>query len=244
MINCTMNLKIPNNFKLPGTLITWGQVRNSFAKNLRETFKKLPDDIRTASKKLAEKGWFLSLDIPISACRELSISPIDDTTESKLVEFYKARTDQILVDLNTAFPERAHLFQSAFEVHNQKNYNASIPLILAQAEGICVDMLDVKLFSKPNGVPITKCKVEDRIKKGSFGGIIEAFVEPLLSGSALSLNKKEMRHRRNKHSGYDVLNRHEILHGSDKNYGSEVNSLRAISLLDYLMGLKKYFENP
>jgi len=112
--------------------------------------------------------------------------------------------------------------------------------LLAQAEGICVDVLKEQLFSKLKGVPKTKDVIEDRIKKASLGGIIEAFVEPLLSGSALSLNKKEMRHRRNKHSGYDVLNRHEIMHGLDKHYGNEINSLKAISLLNYLKCVKKH----
>ena len=236
-------LKFPDNAKLPGTSVKWGKIRELAAKRIREAVNKLPDKVRIASKKLAEKGWFLSVDLPIRVYHDLAIS-VNNVTESNLIVYYQAKTDQILADLETAFPERSHLFHSAFEAHKQKNYNASIPLFLAQSEGVCVDMLGEKLYSKRNGAPRTKSVIENRIKNAPSGGIIEAFVEPLLSGSALSLGTTEMEHKRKQHSDYNVLNRHEIMHGSDKNYGSEINSLRAISLLDYLIGLKKHFLNP
>jgi hypothetical protein len=33
-------------------------------------------------------------------------------------------------------------------------------------------------------------------------------------------------------AGFDGLNRHAVLHGTDPNYGTEVNSLRAVSVLN------------
>jgi len=102
--------------------------------------------------------------------------------------------------------------------------------LLAQADGVCVDMFGEKLFSKQNGKPKTANKVREIVGDNY---ILEGVVEFLLSGSALMLYPNEMKEKR-KDSNYSVLNRHEIMHGADKNYGSETNSLKAISLITLL----------
>lgn len=232
-----MNLKIPDNFRLPHISIKWGRVRDS----LRSRLRKLPCETRMATQKLAEKGWFLSDDIGFSAIKSLANS-VDETTEVALVGFYKAQIDQILADLKASFPERSHLFQSALEAHKQKNYDASIPLLLAQADGICIDILGEKMFSRRKRTPQTKNAVKNRIEDHPIGELMEAFVEPLFSGSALMLTESEMKDKRRSDSGYNVLNRHEIMHGLDKDYGSETNSLKVISLLNYLNCIKKHLQ--
>jgi hypothetical protein len=189
---------------------------------------------------LAEKGWFVSKDFNLLAVVEVAVKD-DDTIESALISTYRnpENMEKILSELKTFFPERAHLIQSAFEAHQQGNYNASIPLLLAQADGIGQDVFGVNYFSKQKGVPRTKDVVGKKLTGHLAGGIIEAVVKPLVSGSALVLNRHEMKNRRTKDPNYGVLNRHEILHGVDKNYGNEPNSLRAISQLSYLAMLKR-----
>ena len=228
-----MNFDIPNDFKLPHTLITWGQVKAS----LEEFFKKkIPSNIKDLSKRVAAKGWFLPFDdIDLLAIPDLAKKD-DKEIENFLVEYYKNKADEIIESSKTVFPDRYKLFQSALNVHKQENYNASIPLLLAQADGVCVDMFGEKLFSKQKGKPKTANVVQ---KKVLDNYILEAVVEPLLSGSALTLNPNEMKEKR-KDSNYSVLNRHEIMHGADKIYGSEINSLKAISLINYLMSLQRH----
>jgi hypothetical protein len=104
-------------------------------------------------------------------------------------------------------------------------------------------MLGVKLYSKRNGVPVTKDALDDKIRCLAVDKIVDVFFEPLRSGSAFSFSENEMKKRRASDRNYMVLNRHEILHGSDVAYGNEVNSLKAISQLEYLACVKKFLEH-
>jgi hypothetical protein len=224
-----------DDLKIPGLNKTWGEIKAS----LRNRLLELPIATKRFVEKCAKNGWFVSEEFDQFGLAQL-VDKDDAFIESVLINTYRTNIQSILEKLRTSFPYRALLIQSAFEAHNQGNYNASIPLMLAQAEGICQDKYGVKLFSTKNGVPLTKEKVENQLKsKGYIGGVIEAVVEPLISGSALMLNNSEMFNKRTADPNYNVLNRHEILHGVDKNYGNEINSLRAISLLSYLAILNK-----
>lgn len=212
-------------------------------------FRELPDKTKSLLKKLAEKGWFLPLDIsipPVDHLTKLIESKDDEEVDRLLVEFYTDRLGKVLSNLAAAFPERAHLFRSAFKAHNRKEYDLSIPVLLAQADGLCYGMLGVKLFSREhkkktekNSRPRTEKALERKIGSIPLVSIYDAFLEPLRSGSALMLNKDQMKEKRRSIPGYNVLNRHEIMHGIDKTYGSEVNSLKATAQLDYLRYIQK-----
>ncbi|MFH1884745.1 MAG: hypothetical protein ABIL62_18760 [Planctomycetota bacterium] len=226
-----------------------------------------PDKTKRVLKNLAEKGWFLPLDITRSAVDHLAklIESNDgDEINRFMVEFYTIRLDEVLDSLVAAFPERSHLFRTAFKAHNRKEYDLSIPVLLAQADGVCYDMLGVDLFGRNHKnpkIPKTKEALESKIGSTKLGPVCanipiydmdgvplvsslfvrtyDAFFEPLRSGSALMLNKNQMKEKRDSIPGYNVLNRHEIMHGIDTHYGSEVNSLKAIAQLDYLRCIRE-----
>ncbi len=218
----------PRSFKLPHCSLTWGDVLD-----LREKYwtKTLPDKVNKTIVKLTSLGWFISEDIPLKVLEELAAFP-DNEIETATATFFQNQLATIQNDLGTAFPKRKLLFDSAFQAHQHNNYNASIPLLLAQADGICQEWLGAKMFSKPRGVPCTKIHIED--KDILTGSLLEALVQPLKTGSPLMLGKNEMKDRRTDNSGYSILNRHEIMHGIDLDYGNERNSLKGISLLTYL----------
>ena len=63
------------------------------------------------------------------------------------------------------------------------------------------------------------------------GTITSALLEPLKNPIAVASSY-------NDRSNYpDVLNRHEILHGIDYEYGNEINSLKVISILNYISSI-------
>ena len=193
-----MTFDIPNDFKLPHILITWGQVKASLKEFVK---KKIPSNMKDLSKRLAAKGWFLPFDdIDLLAIPELTKKD-DKEIENFLVEYYKNKADKIIESSKKVFPDRSKLFQAALDAHKQKNYSASILLLLAQADGVCVDMFGEKFFSKQNGKPKTANVVQEKVLDNY---ILEAVVEPLLSGSALMLNTNEMKEKR-KDLNYSVL---------------------------------------
>lgn len=207
-----------------------------------EVASKLPDKTKRVLKNLAEKGWFLPLDITIPAVDHLAKlieSNDDEEIDRSLVEFYTEQLDEVLNNLVATFPERAHLFRSAFKAHNYKEYDLSIPVLLAQADGICCDMLGVDLFGRKNKIPKTKEALRKKIGDTPAGGIIDAFFEPLRSGSGFMLGTKEVEKIRKLNPTYNFPSRHMIMHGTETNYGNEINSLKAIAQLDYLRCMHK-----
>ena len=50
--------------------------------------------------------------------------------------------------------------------------------------------------------------------------------------SVFMLNTPLTKNTKHLPSGFDGLNRHAVFHGTDPNYGTEINSLRAISVLN------------
>ncbi len=223
----------PRDFKLPGCSFKWGDVIDHFD----NYWATLPDKLRTTVARLTTLGWFISEDMPIDVLKELA-NLSDDKIESSLVAYYQSKLAPVQHNLEAVFPDRKVLFESAFEVHRHANYNASIPLLLAQADGICKHCLGEKMFSKGgDGYPRTKVQIEG--KSIPIGSLLEAIVLPLMKGSPLMLSEKDLNKKRANDPRYSILNRHEIMHGLDLDYGNEKNSLRAISLLSYLACLRK-----
>ena len=211
-----------------------------------ERMRELPDQIKVLLSQLAEEGWFFPLlDFPPSVMDYLTelLESDEEKVDSSLVEFFTSRLDEILQDLSVTFPERKHLFESGFKAHKCKEYDLSIPVLLAQADGVCLDMLGVKLYSRHKGVPVTKDALTEKIRCLPVDEIVDAFFEPLRSGSVFSLGKDKVKEKRERNTSYKVLNRHEIMHGIDVNYGNEVNSLKAMAQLHYLTSVKKSLEN-
>ncbi|MBM4041744.1 MAG: hypothetical protein FJ290_24875 [Planctomycetes bacterium] len=68
--------------------------------------------------------------------------------------------------------------------------------------------------------------------------ILDALVSPLRSYSTLG---KKAKHNV-PGSSQGCANRHEVLHGADLAYATKANSLRAIILVDYLLGIKRMLD--
>lgn len=94
-------------------------------------------------------------------------------------------------------------------------------------------MLGVQLYSKDEKskgqkIPQTANKIEQLTKHASVSVIFELFFVNL----PISANRTERREQ-----GIDdrVLNRHTIIHGESVQYDSEINSLKAISWICYVV---------
>ncbi|HEY2329613.1 MAG TPA: hypothetical protein VGI63_07340, partial [Verrucomicrobiae bacterium] len=121
-------------------------------------------------------------------------------------------------------PNRWPVLNQAFEAHDQKKYALSIPVFLAQADGICKDLLGVKFYTRKKGVPATASKASDL----EMDFVSDAILEPLRVAGALNAYEDEI------DPSSDVLNRHKVLHGSSLDYQTRLNSFRSISLVNYL----------
>jgi hypothetical protein len=199
---------------------------------IKNNLERLPERSIHLQRLLAERGWFVSSNLPISPILGLdgvfaaNRSDVVDDFMSRLVEQH---LEGIEAELESNYPARAPIFREAFVAHQAGKYILSIPVFLAQADGICIDLLGKKFFSKESNsdAPVTRKAVESL----SVEWFADVLLEPLKTRGGMSANQRE-------ESLYpDVLNRHRVLHGIDTAYSSKLNSLKAISLVGYLGGL-------
>lgn len=111
--------------------------------------------------------------------------------------------------------ERSEIIKEAFSAHKKKMYYSSTILFLSQADGITESKMFIerKKFDK---------KI-DSIKNPDFINVL---------GEESPLNVDT---RKNKNPDFfSNLNRHAVMHGLSNNYGSEINSLKALSLLCFV----------
>jgi hypothetical protein len=150
--------------------------------------------------------------------------------------FYKKRLRRTIDELSGIFPSRSVILNKAFLAHKKQNYELSIPVFLAQADGICQELSGHHLFSNSRKRPPIKRFIE----KLTPDSHIAALLEPLRQTMPISESTE---------TRLDPLslNRHGILHGVDVNYATETNSFKAMSLLSYVssvLSLERSLDHP
>ncbi|MBI5138939.1 MAG: hypothetical protein HZA95_04045 [Candidatus Vogelbacteria bacterium] len=198
---------------------------------VRTALEELPAKSREALTILGKHGWYLdtALSLPeLTSLAELLRREDVKAAERVLADHYRARLSQIEHELAAWCPVRAKILTPAFDAHRRGEYVLSIPVFLAQADGVCKASLDVSLFGRRynDRLPLTAKAIETR--QLDRDSIEAALLHPLKVPLPISASKQELTGLLN------VLNRHEILHGTSVDYGTEVNSLKAISLLYYV----------
>lgn len=114
------------------------------------------------------------------------------------------------------------ILNDALKAHTHRLFGASIPVLIAQAEGIIVDL-------RGHTGPASMEKIRDLLQ--------EAADSDEFTGRLVTDFFRNVLHTRFVHGTIaGPLSRHAILHGADLNYPSERNSRTAILLIDVLQG--------
>ncbi|RUO44493.1 hypothetical protein [Idiomarina aquatica] len=194
---------------------------------LQGSFRDLPPKIQEALLLLAQYGWYLDFNMPLPSLWEiknaLSSGEIDEV-EEVLVEYFESQLDEIENSFNAQFPHRSHIIASAFKAHRNGDYFLSIPVLLAQTDGICKEVVDQYLFMNKDKKPRTAIYVE-QVAADTYKA---ALLSPLAASTPIGASEHE------RGEGFNLLNRHMVLHGESLDYGSQVNSLKTISLVNYV----------
>jgi len=99
--------------------------------------------------------------------------------------------------------------------------------LLAQVDGICKVVTNENLFRSKgkNRNPRVSAYIE-QITADSY---TEAILSPLASKTPISASERD------RGDNFHHLNRHLVLHGESTDYGTKVNSIKAISLINYVV---------
>ena len=209
--------------------------------NFVEKFKRDNEQIATCfedviSGYLAKQGWFVAGSLYTSQFLALK-QAIEQDREAEIEDFMiqhiRSIANSIASDTDAKWSNRRTILADAFDAHSKKLYTLSVPVMLAQADGMALEILGAFLFTDREGKITEKAKeminskYEQRVLAKSFLGL-------LIESSGLRLSTDKRDNQKDKGSSISPLNRHGVLHGIDCDYPKECNSLRAIALIGFL----------
>lgn len=182
----------------------------------------LPDRTRHLLTTLAENGWYIDLEMAIpevSRWEELLRAGHADEAHAFLIAYFDEKCEEICKRLCTTFPMRERILGAAFKAHKDRQFALSVPVFLAQADGICLKLMGVQLYSRR--------KVADAAATLDIDDITTAFLHPLTEVFPIIFGPQQ------RGTLPDSLNRHAVLHGESTDYNTLQNSCKAISLLAF-----------
>lgn len=188
-----------------------------------ETFlEQLPSRVRANLLAMAEAGWYLDPEMPMSDLSyfRAALETDAEAANQELADYFSEAVPRIEADLLRRHQNRQRLIACAFRMHATGEYAAAIPLLLSQTDGICLDRTGDQLFS--NGGLQRHARTLDPEELES------AYLAPLLRATPLTHSARDRASRP------ASLNRHAVLHGESIDYDSQMHSLRAISLINFV----------
>jgi len=229
--NSFSNHKFPDFSSIIKPVIDFKNAFSNVLKPFQIDFRRLFNGFTPLMKKaitmLANRGWFIDFEMPASVFKEI-IKIINEGKftifERELISYFEKHLDRIESDIIIRFKNRKNLINASFNAHRRKEYILSIPVILAQVDGICYEVVKHSFFMKRNQRPLTATYV-DNVATDTFR---YAVLFPLSQKLPINISSYE----RPKKSRQ--LNRHAIFHGESIRYGSKKNSIKAISLINYV----------
>lgn len=204
-----------------------------------DNFKEIGERLKEYAEKtpeyfllIAQHGWFIDLESELNLPAKVAFEIQDDeleTAKELMAEYYKENIDQIFNKLIKRHPNRKEILTQILSAYNNGNYSLLIPSVLTQVDGICFDFTKKKFFIKEK-MNIYLPQVTSELEK-SAGTFLDLYLSPLQNQTPIMVREQDI-------SKFPChLNRHEILHGINTDYGTEVNSLKVISLLKYVSDL-------
>jgi hypothetical protein len=218
------------------------QLETTFAV-LGEVFKQLPVATREALLCLGNAGWFLDPEMSLSGPVKIAALFQEGRTaegDELLTEYFEARLDDIERVLIEALPHRSTIVASALRAHREGRYELVVPVLLAQIDGIIVELAEHSLFRTERGRRGGAPRPEIAVYTTSLehGQLWAALLSPF--GQKLPINFSSEERGPN----FSGLNRHLVMHGDSLDYGTQENSLKCVSLLHYAVWILGALQEP
>jgi len=195
----------------------------------QQDFRKI---LRPIDNKLMEIGWPPSMRLTPQESIGLTAGG-QRLTKTQIEKYLLKRFDnEILSEMlsdwanNRIFADRILILRDAISVHNAGKYTLSIPVLLAQCEGIIASMANLKGRK-------THRDIVNRAKEMSKNVIFcESFINALTTSFL-----EEFKFGQDE---FFNLGRNSILHGINLEYATPENSLKSILLIDFLFEIAKF----
>ncbi len=204
---------------------------NIFLEKLKEVTENFSISFEEGLTILAQNGWYIEEQSAIIKTIELiKMIQIGETEKVDLFfkDYYTKKSKSILKRQIELYPNRAEIIAEAYRAHKLKMYYASTSLFLSQADGICKG----ELFKTRRQKEALKEFLSSNYPTKSVPHMLKV----LTKENAIDVYHPE------KSKFTSQLNRHGVFHGYDTDYGNELNSLKAMSLLAFVTGFVERYK--
>lgn len=192
---------------------------------------------------LLSRGWCHSYELPdrgIILLGELVDAGELERIDQLMADFSRDQFDRILHSARSTYPVRADILTDAFDAHRAGKFTLSVPALLAQIDGIGCEVLGLGryFFSDKR----RKDGLQTALSQLKLPGKDEPYpISPIHQRmfSALTFDWALTQDTNNRPEGSSLLNRHGVLHGLDTKYPTEMNSLRCVNHLGFLLEVRK-----
>jgi hypothetical protein len=183
---------------------------------------------------LGERGWFPSPRLPFW---NATLTYLCQTRDAAGVDRYMTKLalgpviPMIEQAVSVRFQNRGPAITEAIWAHRERHYYLSIPVFLAQADGITCDTINRGMFRADTGRYVRSAVTG--LAAPGLTRLAAQMLAPLEAGTSLSATTDTRDLKRAADPTYGPLNRHGVVHGLDLGYGTRVNSCRALVSLGY-----------
>lgn len=219
--------------------------------HLSQLHASLPADWSTVEPALARRGWYPSLEVDLdwyNNIAELVKEGRLQQLDGRMAEVARYHVSLVRELARECYLDRYELISDGLEAHEQGKYSLSIPVMLAQADGICFEFLGSQLYSKESRLPRTRAKVRQKIRELPLTDyerdsdiFLHIVLDLLHRGTSIMDGTKVRQAERLKDSTYGPLNRHGVMHGTETDYTTEENSLRAVMIVHCIMSAEQEY---
>lgn len=189
--------------------------------------ERLPGQFQAAVVGLANQGWFYDPEMDwslILSIQEKVEAGKHDEIDELMASHFEPRLDAIEARLCEALPRRSPKIKSAFDAHRRGAYDLSILAFLAQSDGVCAELRGGFFFLN-----------DLKRRRPETAAYVEALASDIDRIIHLALVEEiPLKRKMSKARGQPGLNRHAVMHGESLDYDTKTNSLRSISLLNYI----------
>jgi hypothetical protein len=201
---------------------------------IAEGIRATSDDVEKFKMIMVEMGYPPHEDLEILQIRKIvnyylqhGMQKAKEIVEQLLIQIFNKETLEEILNSWTSLEwlqTRLPILTEGIEAHNNKKWYTSIPTLLPQIEGIIAEKFKHTGWLKQDKLKYYVELLLNKKETFSFDDSMQLFYFNVVLDSFQHGQILE-----------SPLSRHAILHGADTNYGTELNSLRCILLLDYLI---------
>jgi len=202
----------------------------------KKAFEAFGGVLTECQKVIWARGWMVDADCPLVAI--VKESETEDSgrdvglLDEMMLEYYGEKKVEHESYLLESWPNRSAAFEEAFEAAKNGTYRSAVIQLLTLTEYITFERAKARFFAlqfkKGLGKPISRLYLELESRSPSMARMLRV----LSAYSPVCCCEED--------AIPGIVNRHQVLHGADDCYGTEMNYYRCISLNVFLT---RYLKN-